>query len=582
MRKSILASIICAACFASCLPFDYNQHVGHIPSSMSEDGTTFLVEGEPFTMLAGELHNSSTGSVHMQEGLWERMAAMNLNTVFAAASWELVEPVEGQFDFSTVDAMIDGARKNNLKLVILWFGSWKNGTSTYAPGWVKNNQERFPLACYKDGQKMNTLSTLSEESMKADANAFRAMMKHIREYDREKAVIAVQVENEIGTLDMMSTYMGLENRAMRDYSEAANEAFEGNVPEKLTSYLIIHKDEIHAAIDSAWNCSSYAATGTWEDVFGPGNPSTGTEDWQNEYPYITEEIFNAWNYATYVNYIAAAGKEEYNIPMYVNAWMKQSSQREPGKYPSGGPQAHLLDIWRAAAPSIDFISPDIYAIDIFDWICETYTQKGNPLIIPETKFDYAGAARAFYAIGKYGAQGYSPFGCDGGPSAMDAGDGDIPYSEAFGVLKNITPYINRYRGTEDMAGLYAEGDDFSKASVKFGDYTVSLGRLSYAASQAMLGVSFGEAKKESDEVGAIVFNLGDGEFLIGGYGPASVSVSLDRSLGVQTGIEYVDEVTFSASGRMLKHRLNGDETSFAQASLSKDKAKVFHIKLYKY
>jgi len=581
MKRLLIGLVTCAFLSVACLPFDYNQAMPAVPSSMSEDGTTFLVNGEPYTMLAGELHNSSTGSVHMQEGLWERMAAMNLNTVFAAVSWELIEPFEDKFDFSTVDAMIDGARRNNLKLVILWFGSWKNGASTYVPGWVKNHPERFPLACYKGGQKMNTFSALGEETMKADAKAFRALMKHIREYDRGKTIIAMQVENEIGTNDMMATYMGGENRAMRDYSAEADSAFAGNIPEKLTSYLMIHKDEIHPAIDTAWNVSSYAATGTWEEVFGVGGPASG-EDWQNEYPYLTEEIFNTWNYATYVNYVASAGKEEYNIPMYVNAWMKQSSQREPGKYPSGGPQAHLLDIWRAAAPSIDFISPDIYAIESFDWICDTYTQRGNPLIIPETKFDADAAVRAFYTFGKYGAQGYSPFGCDGGPSAMDDATGEGPYTEAFGVLKNITSYINKYRGTEEMSGLYITGVDFSKGSVTYGDYTLSLGRLSYAAAQAMMGLSVDEAESSSDAAGAIVFNLGEGEFLIAGLGPATVSVSIDPSLGVQCGIEYVDEVTFSDSGRMLSHRLNGDETSFATAVLTKDKAKVFHLKMYKY
>ena len=99
-----------------------------------------IADGKPFVMLAGELHNSSTGSLHKMEGLWEKMAMMNLNTVIAPVSWELCEPEEGSFDFSLLDAIVWGARENNLKVVLIWFESWKNGTSTYVLSWVKLDQ----------------------------------------------------------------------------------------------------------------------------------------------------------------------------------------------------------------------------------------------------------------------------------------------------------------------------------------------------------------------------------------------------------------------------------------------------------
>ena len=91
-------------------------------------------------MLGGELHNSSTGGVEYMHPIWKRMADANLNTVIASASWELVEPVEGKYDFVLVDSMIMGARKESLKLIVLWFGTWKNGMSTYVPAWVKKIQ----------------------------------------------------------------------------------------------------------------------------------------------------------------------------------------------------------------------------------------------------------------------------------------------------------------------------------------------------------------------------------------------------------------------------------------------------------
>ena len=174
---------------------------------------------------------------------------------------------------------------------------------------------------------------------------------------------------------------------MRDYSPLANRAFKGQVPEALTGYLAKHRKALHPAIRQAWEANGSKRQGTWEEVFGKGQPSSGTDEWLTEFPYLTEEIFMAWHYATYVGYIAAQGKQEYPLPMYVNAWLKQSGGREPGRYPSGGPLPHVFDIWRAAAPGIDFFSPDIYAIDIFDETCSSYTTGGNPLFIPETKAD---------------------------------------------------------------------------------------------------------------------------------------------------------------------------------------------------
>ena len=78
------------------------------------------------------------------EPIWDRLAAMGIRTVIGAASWAQVEPVEGEFDFSTVDAQIEAARTRGMRLVLIWFGAFKNAGSTYAPGWVRGEPGALP------------------------------------------------------------------------------------------------------------------------------------------------------------------------------------------------------------------------------------------------------------------------------------------------------------------------------------------------------------------------------------------------------------------------------------------------------
>jgi beta-galactosidase GanA len=202
-----------------------NKQAPHLENK--NGSVQLVVNDKPFLMLSGELHNSSTGSAHYMRSIWPRMAKQNLNTVIAPVSWELIEAKEGVFDFSLVDSMITGARKENLKLVLIWFASWKNGISTYVPEWVKTDTKRFPLVKDKNGKTKNILSTLGENTMRSDARAFAELMKYIRKIDAEdQTVIMVQVENEIGVLDYMASYGGA-NYYMRDYSDMATKAFNG-------------------------------------------------------------------------------------------------------------------------------------------------------------------------------------------------------------------------------------------------------------------------------------------------------------------------------------------------------------------
>lgn len=540
---------------------------------MSDDGN-LIVDGKPYLMFAGELHNSTTGSAHKMAPVWQQMADININTLFAAISWELVEQEEGKYDFTLVDEMIKGCREADLKLVILWFGSWKNGKSTYAPAWVKTDQKRFPLVYDKNGVVSNTLSTLGENTMKADAKAFAAMMRHLKEVDGEEhTVVMVQVQNEIGTLG-----------PDRDYSALANKAFKKNVPSELTQWLKEHEKELQPSLRKVWVDNGRKMSGTWEEVFGKGGP-VNSDDWQNTYPYYTEEIFNAWNYASYVGYIAEAGKSEYPLPLYVNAWLKQPGGRGPGSYPSGAALPHVFDIWRAAAPAIDFYAPDIYAVDVFDWVMESFGTQNNPIFIPEIESSASSAARAFYAFGKYDIRCYSPFGIDGGGSMLSAShDAQQMFRKAYGCLKNLEPYILKYQGTDEMTGLYTTGDKKTD-SVDMGTYTVSIREFSTRRAASIVGAEVGEqAQGRASAMGVLVIKLAENDFLVaGGVGEGVINISnTDTSDGSRSGLLSVDEITFDENGNMLTHRLNGDETGFGGARIANGDIKTFRIKMYNY
>ena len=272
---------------------------------------------------------------------------------------------------------------------------------------MKANQDRFPRAQIQNGKSVEILSTLSESNLQADARAFAALMRHVREVDKNHRVIMVQVENEVGLLG-----------DSRDRSPAANEAFGKPVPKEFMDYLQKHKEDRLPALsknafgefrfgppESAdnllpefrkiWEAAGFKTSGTWEEVFGKG--------------VQTDEIFMGWNYARYLDQVAEAGKREYPIPMFVNAWLNAPADKGPGDYPSGGPQAHMHDIWRAGAPHLDMLCPDIYMPN-FAELAARYSRSGNPLFVPESAGDIHGAANAFYAIGQYKAVGYSSMG----------------------------------------------------------------------------------------------------------------------------------------------------------------------------
>jgi len=486
--------------------------------------TQLIVDGKPYLMLAGELHNSSCSNIEYMESIWHRMKQLNMNTILAPVAWEQIEPVEGQFDFSLLDAMIQGAEKSGLKLVILWFGSWKNGSSTYVPSWVKKDFKRFPRAVDQNGKSIEILSTFSDESMKADAKAFAAFMKHLRESDKNRTVIMIQVENEVGVLN-----------TVRDFLPAANKAFNSSIPQDLLSCLSKNKNNLTPEFLKIWRDNGSKTSGSWEEVFGKS--IVDEKNWRS-LSYYTEELFMAYHYARYINYIAQEGKKEYNIPMYVNAWLKGPDQAWSGRFPGGGPLPQVMDMWRCAAPSIDFLAPDIY-LPNFREIVENYDRLGNAIFIPETRGGDIASSRALWVIGEHNSMGFSPFGVDGIEE-------EKALAETYRLINSMSDLILQNQGKGTMRGILVDKEN-PKQSFELGNYKITAD-------------AYNQKELETSAAGGLIIQLGSDEYMV-----------LGRNLNVRfapkttedlpfVGIDKVYEGIFKDRVWIHGRLLNGDET----------------------
>jgi beta-galactosidase GanA len=496
--------------------------------------TQLIVDGKPFLMLSGELFNSSSSSLEYMKPIWPKLAATGLNSVVTPLSWELIEPEEGKYDFTLVDGLIQQARDTHERIVFLWLATWKNGMSSYAPVWVKQDTRRFERVV-EHGNEVEILTPLCAATRDADGRAFAALMRHIKEIDStEHTVLMMQVENEVGVLG-----------DSRDRSAAADKAFAGPVPAELTAYLAAHREDLYPALRDLWAANGSKASGTWNEVFGEGERA--------------DEIFMAWNYGKFVQSVTAKGKAEYGIPMYVNTWLA-GDNTPPGEYPSGGTQPRVMDAWEAAGTALDFYSPDLYATNFEEW-CKRYHRAGNPLYMPETRGEAAGAANVFYALGEEAGFGFSPFGID-----AEAGETD-PLAGSYRALAAVTPMLLEHQAAGDVHGfVLTRGESV--------DFTMN-GFTLHVTTDSIFG-----STTESG-FGLIMADGKDGFLGVGkGFRVAFTPYSAN---GWHAGIGAVDEGKFEDGKWVAGRRLNGDENDqgghwrFDSRAVHTEKVKLYRF-----
>ncbi len=543
--------------------------------SSNESGDLFI--------LGGELSNSAATSIADIDEVIPRMKSLGLNTVLVPAYWEFFEPTEGQFDFTLIDRTIQRARENQLQIIFLWFGAWKNSMSCYAPLWFKQDTKRFPRARTAAGKPMEIASCFSEEVFQADNRAFGALMRHISETGSD-VVTMIQIENEIGMLE-----------DARDHSELANKVYQQGVPQQLITFL--KKQKLHS-----WLAQRFNAKGkTWKEVFGDD--------------IYTDEIFMAYYYAKYVGRLCETARQYSKIPLYVNAAMN-SRGRQPGQYPSAGPLAHLIDLWHAGAPQLLCLAPDIYDTGFKGW-ADQYALWNNQLFIPESRCCENSGARAMYAFGEHHALGFSPFAIDQA-SAHETKS----VTKAYALLQQLKNA--KYPNNTSSWGMLFDQQDKERIIT---DDEMSITCRHYYTLPWDPRATDGSAWPEG---GAILMKLSKNEFLLAGTGvvvtfatayekkreqqktlgedgfvladknqeadgssrtsrQSSSSTPPTESTqqhfnGPRIGIGSVDEITIDSLGAFqYLRRHNGDQDHQGRhVRIACGEWKILHIRLYKY
>jgi hypothetical protein len=497
--------------------------------------TQLVVDGKPMLVLAGELSNTATSSLDYMAPVWPRLKRLNLNTALAGVAWDWIEPEEGRFDFTLVDGMLRQAREQNMHIALIWFASWKNGLSSFAPAWVKRDQQRFPRVRIASGKSVEILSVFGEATRDADAKAFAALMRHIREVDgQQHTVIMEQMQNEVGILG-----------DSRDRLPVAEAAFAGPVPAELMRFLQGRGDKLWPDLRKVWEAAGAKTSGTWTEVFGP-TPAA-------------DEIFQAWHYARYMEKIAAAGKAEYPTPIFTNTWIVQPEDKGPGDYPSGGPEPLVLDVWKAGAPSIDMNCPDVYLPNFADW-CARFHRDNNPIFVPESRGDAGGMANAFYLIGAHNGIGYSSMGIDnsgrllqlradpGAPMPAPSELENLPLPRGYALLQSMAPLILdcQAKGTIGAATLTA---DHQSDDIVLGDYRINVDLRRNRRNPSQVP-AFGYA---------MVLQVAPNEFFIAGSDTQSVFYTKNPDSGEIVGIASAETGEFVNGQWKPGRKMSGDD-----------------------
>jgi beta-galactosidase GanA len=513
-----------------------------LPVVRIENGASqLIVHGQPFLVLGGELGNSSAGTAAQADSILPRLAQLHFNAVLTPVAWNEIEPQEGRFDFSVVDHWIEVARQQHLHLVFLWFGSWKNAFSEYAPEWVLADAKRFPRANSAEGLPLEILSPLGEETARCDSGAFAALIRHVRDEDAtQQTVLMVQVENEIGVLALGG----------RDRSEAANRLFDAPVPAQLAHALAARDERMAPELTAHLN----SAGRSWKEMFGS----------------VADEAFMAWYYGLFANRVVEAGKKEYALPMYMNAQLPAPFE-QAGEYPSGGPYPLLQAVYRAAAPAVDFYAPDIYWSDFEQWV-ERFRVAGNPVFVPEARLDVA-PYNALYTYGEARGFGFSPFAVDSLP-AQDAGKAGPALADEYAALGAMSSLILQAQAKNAIRALVLHETSARPSR------TVALGGFLFKAS---LSRTWPARNLAATDGAMMVIETSANEFYVLGSG-LTVSFTRDPDADEQmAGIASIDQVSDEGGQWVTEGVLNGDQSDQGRALLmDAHEFRVYQVKLYTY
>ena len=486
-------------------------HAAEMPKLVQQDGRyALMVDGKPYLILGGQINNSSAWSAVLPE-VWPLLEKMHANTIEAPVYWEQLEPKPGEFDFSIVDTLVSQTRQHNMHLVVLWFGTWKNGKMHYVPEWVKTDSAHYPRMIGARGEPIDVLSPNAPANLEADKRAFVALMRHLREIDGDQhTIVLIQVENESGSLG-----------TIRDFSAAAEKQFAGPVPAELAKALHKH-------------------SGTWKEVFGSE----------------ADETFAAWSVSHYIDQLVQAGKAEFPLPMYCNVWLGSRSQIPGVNYPSGGAVPHMIDVWKATAHSIDVIGPDIYIEDSerYRQTLDAYHRPDNAMWIPETGGSDDFGRYFFYALA-HGAIGFSPFGMDQTGWTFDTGEYPKLHSQNYALLEPMNREIAQWN-FEGKLKTAVEEPGQPRTTVDFGKWkaTVTFGLPQYGEGRAT-------GSKEHDGR-ALIVQISENEFLVTGF-DARVQFQLsDQQSNQHMQLLRVEEGGYQNDVWKMSRLWNGDQTDF--------------------
>ena len=446
-----------------------------IPRIVTKDGRyALLVDGAPFLVLGAQVNNSSAWPSILPK-VWPAIQDIHANTVEFPVYWEQFEPHEGQFDYTVVDTLLKQAREHQVRLVLLWFGTWKNGSSHYMPLWLKTDPKRAPLVIGQDGKPIDSPSPFAPSALKADTTAFAALMRHLKENDPQRTVIMVQVENEPGVWG-----------GVRDYSPEAQKAFESPVPAEVLKAM--NKD------------------------------ASGSPNWKTAFGDEADEFLHAWAVAHYIQQVAAAGKAIYPLPMYVNVALRDPfNPGHPPSYESGGATDNVIPIWKAMAPAIDLLAPDIYMDGAkYLKILDLYHRSDNALFIPES-VNRPETSRFFFSALGHQTLGFAPFGIDYtryvnhplGASRMDK-ETLAPFALNYELVGPIAREIARLNFEGKLRGV-AEEKGKPSQDLDFGSWQA-------VVSYGLPAFGRGDPPGNPEATGrAFVAQLGENEFLVSGF-----------------------------------------------------------------